>query len=500
MIFSIDFTEIASHMTRKSWQFFNFNRITRRLMKYLLFLSLQLLMILPASAQNHQLDSLSAAYARAKTDTSRVDILIELGDLYAQNKPDSELFKARQALFISRKAKYPMGERRALKQMAEAYQFMGNYPLALQFYLERLKLDEQYLGSEEEVVTLLSVANLYLSEKDFQQALNYAKKGEERINRGQFKDYRWYNDMVFSEIYEKMNNSRLALVYDDLAYRLALANGNKAWLGMSLNNTGNAYLKAGNLPQALRHYRLGIPYLLAGQNASFLCESYQGIATIKFRSGQPDSALVYAKKSLALAIDRNFSEKYIRACELLTEVYKKQHQPDSALAYLGKVVVMKDSVYSQDKEKQIASLTLTEQLRQKDLLEEKAEKDRHRTYVLNMLLIGLLIPFSFLVSLVMSKRKMHPKIVAFSGVISLLLLFEYLTILLHPAVERWTDDSPFLEIMIFVAVAAVLTPAHHRLEHWMLTKLTAHHHHPAAMPPVQPPQAETTADSPEPLL
>jgi tetratricopeptide (TPR) repeat protein len=469
-------------------------------MKYLLFLSLLLLIILPVSAQNHQVDSLSAAYTKAKTDSGRADILFDLANLYAQDKPDSELFKARQALFISRKAKYLTGERRALKQMAEAYQFMGNYPLALQFYLERLKLDEHYKGSEEEVVTLLSVANLYLSEGDFQQALTYAKQGEALINRGRFKDYRWYNDMVFGEIYEKLGDPRQALLYDDRAYRLALAEGNKAWLGMALNNTGNAYLKAGDLQQALSHYRLGIPYLLIGQNASFLCESYQGIATIKFRTGQPDSALIYAKKSLALAIDRNFNENYIRACELLTEVYKKQHQPDSALSYLGKLVIMKDSVYSQEKEKQIVSLTLAEQLRQKDLLEEKAEQDRHRTYVLNMLLIGLLIPFSFLVSLVMSKRKMHPKVVAFSGVISLLLLFEYLTILLHPAVEHWTNDSPFLEIMIFVAVAAVLTPAHHRLEHWMLTKLTAHHHHPAAVPPLQPPTAETIPDPPEPLL
>jgi hypothetical protein len=96
-------------------------------MKYLLFLSFLLLIILPVSAQNHQVDSLSAAYTKAKTDSSRADILFDLANLYAQDKPDSELFKARQALFISRKVKYLTGERRALKQMAEAYQFMGNY-------------------------------------------------------------------------------------------------------------------------------------------------------------------------------------------------------------------------------------------------------------------------------------------------------------------------------------------------------------------------------------
>lgn len=423
------------------------------------------------------------------SDTIQADHLFELANSYAQNKPDSELMVASEGLYISRKANYITGERRSLKQMAEAYQFMGNYPLALHYYLERLKLDERYGGAAEQVVTLLSMANLYQLEEDFTQALVYAKKGAILINRNNLDDYRWYSDMVFGEAYEKMNDPYHALIYDRRALQLADATGNTAWLGMSLNNSGNAYLKDGNAEEALRCYCRGVPYLLNSGNSSFLCESYKGIAAVHFGLGRADSAIIYAKKSLALAVSRNFDEKYIKACELLTVIYKEQRLPDSALKYQSELISMKDKVYSRQKARQIATMTLAEQLRQKDMAREKIKEELHRRYVLNMLLVGLFIPFSFLVSLVLSKKKMNKRVVEFSGVISLLLLFEYLTILLHPAVELWTDDSPFLEIMIFVAVAAVLTPAHHRLERWMLQKLATHHPHTAAVQPLPPRKA-----------
>ncbi|MFI5157407.1 MAG: tetratricopeptide repeat protein [Sphingobacteriales bacterium] len=439
-------------------------------------ISLLLLLIVSTitHAQNKNQDSLNDLYKNAKSDTGRIDILFEMGNGYAQSRPDSELFKAHLAFIMSRRIKYFTGERRALKQIAEAYQFLGNFPLALQYYLARLKLDESYPGSAEQLVTLLSIANLYQSEGDYEQAIVYAKKGYALIQKNKLKDYQWYSYMVFGDTYEKMNLTRNALFYDIKAVNLALSLKNEAWLGMALNNTGNAYLKAGDLKLAMNYYQQGIPYLVSNQITNFLCESYQGVATILSRTDHVDSATVYAKMGLQLAIERNFNERYIKLCELLTSIYQKKHQPDSALSYQGKLLLMNEKVYSQEKIKLLENLTIEEKIRQKDLIEEKIEQTRHRTYVLNMLFLGLMIPFFFLLSLILSKRHVHKKVVEFSGVISLLLLFEYLTILLHPLVESWTDNSPFLEIMIFVAIAAIITPAHHRFEDWMLGKLAKH--------------------------
>jgi hypothetical protein len=63
------------------------------------------------------------------------------------------------------------------------------------------------------------------------------------------------------------------------------------------------------------------------------------------------------------------------------------------------------------------------------------------------------------------------------GVLSLLFFFEYLTLLLHPTVAALTHHTPIYEILIFVAIAAVLIPAHHKLEHWVIHKLLLRRRH-----------------------
>jgi hypothetical protein len=68
----------------------------------------------------------------------------------------------------------------------------------------------------------------------------------------------------------------------------------------------------------------------------------------------------------------------------------------------------------------------------------------------------------------------HIRVVEFTGILSVLLFFEYITLLLHPAVAEFTHHSPFYEIIIFVAIAAFITPMHHKIQHWIIEKLTRH--------------------------
>lgn len=58
------------------------------------------------------------------------------------------------------------------------------------------------------------------------------------------------------------------------------------------------------------------------------------------------------------------------------------------------------------------------------------------------------------------------------GIISLLFLFEFLTLLLHPVVSDFTHDVPIFELLVFVSIAALLVPVHHTLEDVLINKLT----------------------------
>jgi apolipoprotein N-acyltransferase len=63
------------------------------------------------------------------------------------------------------------------------------------------------------------------------------------------------------------------------------------------------------------------------------------------------------------------------------------------------------------------------------------------------------------------------KVVEILGVIVLLVVFEFINLLLHPFLENITHHSTALMLLALVAIAALIVPLHHRLEHWTTHKL-----------------------------
>jgi Ca2+/Na+ antiporter len=74
--------------------------------------------------------------------------------------------------------------------------------------------------------------------------------------------------------------------------------------------------------------------------------------------------------------------------------------------------------------------------------------------------------------LLLSRRHItHIKLIQLLAVVSLLLVFEFLTLLLHPFLECITHHSPVLMLLALVCIAALLVPLHHKLEKWATHKL-----------------------------
>ena len=59
------------------------------------------------------------------------------------------------------------------------------------------------------------------------------------------------------------------------------------------------------------------------------------------------------------------------------------------------------------------------------------------------------------------------------SLIALLLFFEFINLLLHPFLDRVTNHSPLLMLLCMAAIAALLIPLHHRMEHWITNMLVS---------------------------
>ncbi len=455
--------------------------------KTILILIVTLLCLSSHAQYNREIDSLWHSYNGETIDTNRVRVLWNLSNAYVVFKPDTALLLSWQALLLSRKEKWEYGESWTMNQMAAAYNKMGNYPRALEYYIKQLKIEEKYRDPGHLANIDMSIAQVYQSQKDHKNALVYALKADSMIdaNIKSIEYLKVYSLINLGDIYEKLNMLKSALDVTFKAYTMAEVKNMDFLYGPCLNNLGNIYAKMDNTVMAYDNYRNGLPFLISSGNEDFMCETYLGMAKLFLKENKTDSAEHYARLSFLLAEKDEFQTRSLDASVFLSKLFHKKNNIDSAFFYQDRMVSIKDSIYSSDRIRQALSLSLEEQLRQIELANEQAVEKLERRKKLQLLSIGLFLPLFFLLTLYLNKKKVHARYVEFAGILSLLLFFEYISILIHPFVLKKTSHIPVLELMVFVVIAAILTPLHQRIEHWMIRKLGRKHEHKESPSPAE---------------
>jgi hypothetical protein len=156
----------------------------------------------------------------------------------------------------------------------------------------------------------------------------------------------------------------------------------------------------------------------------------------------------------------------------LYQIYKERGNTDSALKYHEIYKTASDSVNSTAQAQRVESLLSQEKERQAKLALTRQEEEEARKHNLQYAAIALGVVMLLIGFLVLSHSVLvNQKTIRFLGIVSLLIVFEFLNLLLHPWLGAITHHSPVLMLLAMVCLAALLVPLHHRLEHWITHKL-----------------------------
>ena len=116
---------------------------------------------------------------------------------------------------------------------------------------------------------------------------------------------------------------------------------------------------------------------------------------------------------------------------------------------------------------EVKNLTINEQERQKAIAEKQKQEEEQRKENIQYAIIALGLVISIMLFLLLSRCIIaNERLIKLLGVLSLLILFEFLNLVLHPFLQKITNNTPVLMLMALVAIAAILVPLHHRLEQW----------------------------------
>ncbi|MEJ7830358.1 MAG: hypothetical protein WKF91_19270, partial [Segetibacter sp.] len=350
--------------------------------------------------QQKEFAGLQSALNNAANDTIRMDLYNKIASYYEVIRRDSFLYFSEQQLIISQKLKLPLYEADALDGIGCVYRIYGNYPQLLSYSLKALKIAENP-DSEKNTCGLLKnetprKARLnVLASTHFSLGLLYGAIG---IFNQQLPHYRQceklaaaINDnhqlasvnLALGATYTQLNKLDSALDFELKALYYSTEERSKRNMGRILNHTGIIYFRKKNYTVAKQYFTQAFKESQAQYNFQALADACLNLANLYKSTGSRDSSLWYAKKGLEIFQSLGSTNGLLSAYTSLSSIYKESNNLDSAFMYQGLAMAAKDSLNNTQKIIQFQNIGFDEQIRLRELEEEKVQiKNKIRTYSL----------------------------------------------------------------------------------------------------------------------
>ena len=425
--------------------------------------------------------------ANAKEDTTKVFLSLQLCDSFLFSNLDSAHHFAQQALELSGELEFKRGEARSLTRMGNVFKSTGNFSKALETHLEALKVYDKLHDQIGVGASYNNIAEVLKEQHDYRHALDYyfmtqeifekiikngriVNKNETSLTNEEEIKYKRYLATTLLNIgdtYDRMNQLDSALIFQNQAYEIASLIKDKEIIGAILSNLGSVQLKKGNIDLAISFFRTGIPVLSDINDQQFLSNTYHGMSQAYQRKQENDSAIHYGRLALVSAAEGKFLKEELNADTLLSRLFELQKNSDSALHYLKLGKNIADSISNEEKIREVQNLHIAVQLHQEELKEAKKEFSNK----MQLLAIAIFLVVFFITLLIISRRKTKPRALEYIGIVGLFVLFEFITVFIHPYLEKVTNHTPIYILLISVGVALLLAPLDHRLTDWVKVKL-----------------------------
>jgi two-component system, NarL family, sensor kinase len=402
--------------------------------------------VLSLSAQNKQIDSLKMILQSKPSAEETTKALVELCWEYRFINADTARQYGMKALELAQKNGFLEYEVQALHNIGITHEAQGNYAQALDVELKALKFRKEIGDDSKTANTLNNIGIIYDEQGGYKSALEYyheARKIYERLNdekkiamvlvnmaivlksQGEYaKVIDYYREAL--SIYQRLNNEfgvavcyanlgsvfnylpdyDSALHYSLLATQEFESQNIQQFLGSSLCNAGMAYDKLGQ-PEKAKSYllsakKMNVQYDNKKELAFvmiYLSKVYQSEGLLQLSEREATEALAMATKISAL-------QQVMEARLALAEIQAAKNDFKKAYGEYHAYVQVKDSIYQQDKARQIAQLQ-TEyetvkkenqilQLKQVNELKDARLNQSIITIILLIAILGGILAFGFL--------------------------------------------------------------------------------------------------------
>lgn len=349
-----------------------------------------------AAGQRADIDSLESALKLLPTanatqaDTTRINLLNNLAQLYLRVNPDRANELSEDALDLAVQISFEKGMSDAFNNLGSFNRARGNYPKALEYHEKALALDEKTRNLGMQAITLKNIGNVYLVQGQYEKSLEYYFRSKDLLKEAgdEYALAAIHNNIGLA--YKNQGNYNEALKEYEKSFEIFKRINNQKGLASSYNNFGIIYLKRGDYESAIDNYLKSLEIVESIGDKVTQHSTLNNLGNIYFQQENFLKALEFYEKSLQ--IKRELGDKsgiastlsniggvyklqgnYVKALEITMEALKTQEEIGDKSGIITSMNNIGSYYYSQgnfDKslEYMLKSLKLQEESGQTDLL------------------------------------------------------------------------------------------------------------------------------------
>ena len=391
-------------------------------------------------AQQQEIDSLRQVLAQTTDPEEKLEILLDIGQEYVYDQPDSSIAIGIQILAASEKMGFLRGKAFAYELLGRGYDGEGDYAKSLDAHLKHLEVRIERKDSAQIVAMHVMLGNTYRKmdqpdkameyfveaielmkavkkmnraglvynsmgqvmkdQKRFDEALGYYRKGLDIKKKYEPEESLYYSYANFGEVFQNLEQYDSAIYYYKKSIEVAEKYNRFTNASVQQHNLGTLYLEQNKFELAESQFLKALPILMESGNKYYIGETYRSLARAANAQKEYAKAIKYVNMAMSYIDSTEMLVTKKAAHENLTEAYVGLGDYKNAFYHQKQANVIRDSMERLADEEKLAEIDAKFQASEKEaqiaqqLLEIERQASQKKTIVITAIaavlaLIGL---------------------------------------------------------------------------------------------------------------
>ena len=419
---------------------------------------------------------------RAKQDAEQNDSLVIVNLLNDASEifdvqPNSSLELAKEARQLAVDIKSISLQVRAERTLGYYYTQLGEFDLASQHYFKALDLN----GTENGVAAAIydCLGEIMRQNGSSTDAFKYHRKSLQIHTESGDSVGMAYTFNSIGLVYEMLEDFDSALHYHHKCLAIMEEAGRITGIANSYSNMGTIYRKTGELDKALAMQLKTLEIDLEQGDKINIAITHNNLGVLYMELGILVKAEDHLYKAQLLASEASATDILKYANQQLSALQEKLGDYEKAYNYFKKYTGLKDSLFNEDKSKEIGKLEAkyefekAEEERKRLEIEELRLQNEKKSRSDNLQYSGILIFIVLLFAGVFALGKFSMPVRLAEGMIffSFLLFFEFTLVMLDPYIEVYSSGAPAIKLAFNALLAGLIFPLHSFFENKLKSRI-----------------------------